>query len=124
VLVSVVDPDIVDTLSTIMLDANANADTDADVAPGEPSQKGKPCVCISNGVPNSCTVTVDVTMFKLALGMVIQCDGTMDVLLVCMIPPARAMLAWGVCSASCAVLGENLHCACHAVPVVPINQYE
>ena len=57
---------------------DADTDADADVAPGEPSQKGELCVCIGDGVPNSCTVTVDVIVFKLALGKAILRAGAED----------------------------------------------
>jgi hypothetical protein len=121
VLVSIVDPDIIDASSTMTPDADADTDADADVAPGEPSQKGEPCVCIGDGMPDSCTITIDVIVFKLALGTAILCDSAVDVLLACAIPPARVMLARGVCSASCAILGEDLHRVCHAGPAVPID---
>jgi hypothetical protein len=57
---------------------DADADADVDVAPGEPSQKGELCVCIGDGVPNSCTVTIDVIVFKLALGKAILHAGAED----------------------------------------------
>jgi hypothetical protein len=59
-------------------DADADADADADVAPGEPSQKGELCVCIGNGVPDSCTITINMIVFKLVLGKVILCAGAED----------------------------------------------
>ena len=78
------DPDIVDASSATTPDADADADADADtdadadVAPGEPSQKGEPCVCVGDGVPDSCTVTVDAIVFKLALGTAILREDAED----------------------------------------------
>ena len=57
---------------------DTDTDADADVALGEPSQKGELCVCISDGVPNLCTITVNVIMFKLVLSKAILCAGTKD----------------------------------------------
>ena len=86
---------------------NADADADADVAPGEPSQKGELCVCIGDGVPDLCTVTIDVIMFKLALGKAILHAGAED-----------AMVPWMFTShARFCLLMRCLHGECAPPPV-------
>jgi hypothetical protein len=74
------DPDKVDASSATTPDADADADVDADAdaAPNEPSQKGEPCVCVGDGVPDPCTVTVDVIVFKLAHGLTMPRAGAED----------------------------------------------
>ena len=62
------DLDIIDTLSTTMPDANTNADADADVALGEPFQKGELCICVCDGMPDLCTVTVNMIIVMLQAG--------------------------------------------------------
>lgn len=80
VVVVLVTPDIIDAVSHMPPPASTTdveADVEADAAPAEPSvAKGEaPCDCVGDGVPDSCTVTVDVVIVFAALGAVMLSVG-------------------------------------------------